>query len=121
MAISFGGVACHNVKGRANLKTTELEVFTRPGMDGHGALDLGDVARPNDFTLVYFGTPAACESWVQSIEALVGTVVSIEDDWGRPTTSWLFIGIQSARITRADQGGGTAGARASIRVKGATQ
>lgn len=121
MAISFGGVTCHGIKGRANLKTVELDVFTRPGMDGHGALDLGDVARPNEFTLVYFGTPAACESWVQSIEAKVGTVVTVADDWGRSTTSWLCISIQSARITRADRGSGTAGARASVRVKGATQ
>lgn len=121
MAISFGGVACHYVKGRANAKTTNLDVFTRPGMDGHGALDLGDVAKPNEFTLVFFGTPAACEAWVQLIEALKGSLVAVEDDWGRTTASWLFIEMQVPRVTRADEGGGTAGARAMVRVKGATQ
>jgi hypothetical protein len=121
MATSFGGVACNNVKGRANSKTTNIEVFTRPGTDGHGALDLGDVARPNDFTLVFFGTPAACETWVGQIEAKVGTLVAVEDDWGRTTASWLCMSIQSAKVVRADRGTGTAGARAVVRVKGATQ
>ena len=122
MAISFGGVTCHNVKGRANLKTTELDVFTRPGMDGHGALDLGDVAKPNEFTLVYFGTPAACETWIRSIEALAGTIVAVADDWGRTTTSWLFDRIQGdPKITPAHRGSGSTGARATVRAKGATQ
>jgi len=118
---SFGGVSCDHVKGTANAKTRRLDVFTRPGLDGHGAVDLGDAADPNTFELTYYGTYTNCLAWLRSIEALRGTIVAVVNDWGTETTSWLFLSYSASPIRRADRGTGVAQARAAVRVKGATQ
>ena len=118
---TFAGITCDSVRGYSRALTERVITFTRPGIDGHGALALGAAAEANTYTLTKYGTYAQVLAWAQSVEAMVGQIVSITDDWGTLTPLWLFTATDTPQIIRADRGTGSALARGQVRARGMSQ
>lgn len=116
---TFGGITCNFVHGHAPSLVAKVEAYERPGIDGTGSLALGDRGDVVQFRLVYFGSYANCLAWVHNIEALIGTPVTVINDWGTTFTNFLAEAmIGPPVITRLDTA--TTTARAEIRIRGRT-
>ena len=62
-------------------------VWSMPGNDGFGVQSLGKGDGEFSYEAVLFGTVAELDAWAVTIEAMQGTIVSIQDDFyvlGRP-------------------------------------
>ena len=97
MAASVGGVSCTFVKGVASDPTERVVIYQVPGIDGVGAqlLGLGDAAFR--FQAVLYGTAAALTTWIASMQALKGTLVTIVDDWAISHTNCLIVRLGQPR------------------------
>lgn len=114
----IGGITCTFVRGQGTSPKNRTEVWTRPGIDGHGAMVLGLGDSPYLFTAVAFGTAAAVATWQSSIEALQGTVVTIVDDWNTTWTNMLITTAANAGRTPRINHDGNGVCRGEVRVEG---
>ena len=116
---TFAGITCDSIKGFSNAPTRRTETFTRPGVNGHGALDLGNAAEPNRYELTKIDTYANVKAWTVLIQAQRGNLVTVDDDWATTTYYWLFDKIDTPQIRRGHKG--TALAIGKITVRGYSQ
>ena len=112
---SVGGVNCTFVRGGANQPKTRLELWQVPGIDGYGAMDVGRGDASFQFLLVKYGSTGTVESWILSIEALQGEVVSITDDHDTVHANCLVVRV-GLPVRTAEQGYG--GVRGQILIQG---
>lgn len=116
MATSIGAVNCDMVKGIAPTKRSQVGIWRRPGVNSPGAHILGKAGQ-FEFLAVEYAAFATVLAWAQSIEALIGTVVTITDDWGNAWANCLITERTSApRIKRMNSAAGNA--RGEIVVRG---
>ncbi len=83
MAANIGGTNCTFVKG--TIPTAVREVtrrFRRAGIDGHGAVQTGKGDSSYVLRAILYGTKAAINTWATAIEAMQGTVIAVENDFG---------------------------------------
>ncbi len=115
---AVGAVSCDFVKGQHAEPKERTEVYQMPGADGYGAHLLGLGDSPFSFDAVKFGTNAAVNSWITSIAALQGTIVTIVDDFGDPLTNMLIQRIGRGVKTPAQEPGTSNDTRGSMRISG---
>lgn len=85
----IGGVTCLMVKGEGLDNTQRVEVYQVPGHDGYGALKLGLGDSAWSFRGVLLDSLANVNTWVASLQALKGAVISVVDDFGTTHTNLL--------------------------------
>ena len=95
MAANIGGVSCSYVTGRVPSWGIRLKTWTRPGMSGVGALDLGDSGERGQIVGVKFDTLTNVNTWAYNIELLQGTLIALENDLG---TTWTGVLVHSVRV-----------------------
>jgi hypothetical protein len=106
MAATIGGVSCTFLKGaKASLKT-RVAVWEVPGLDGYGVMTLGKGSAGFAYTAWKIGTDSDVETWVASLEALQGTIVSATDDWNQTRTNLLVESVGAPQKTTELGNGG---------------
>ena len=112
---SIGGVNCHIVRGDAPDKTARLDVWDRPGVNSPGTQNIGQ-AGAFEFRAILYDAYADVLAWARSIEALVGTVVTITNDWAQAFTGCLITEASTPKISYSYSSSGNA--RGEIVVRG---
>ena len=88
---SIGGVTCDYLYGDIPTLKQLVEIYHRPGMNGVGVRKMGTGEGSFQLRAVNFDTSTgATTTWVGQIEALVGTIVSVVDNWGDTKTNCLI-------------------------------
>lgn len=101
MAAKIGAVACTFVKGRPQGPTARVTFWAVPGFDGIGAQLLGKNRSEFNLTVVLLGFQAAVEAWIGAIEATLGTIVTVETDWGDTFDNCLIVRARARAKTPA--------------------
>jgi len=79
----------------------ELQLITRPGVDGVGVKVLGTRGEPVQWQCrSWHNGDSAANTQIAAIEALQGTIVSTEDEWGTAATHVL---VELAQVTSKQQ------------------
>jgi hypothetical protein len=118
MAVSVGGVACSIVRGDVKLPTERVALWQTAGMDGYGAHLLGEGNAEGRFQCVLYSTAAGVATWFSALEALVGSVVTVVNDWGTSYSSFLVVALsEPIRQAALHVGGGAIG---RVEVRGVT-
>ncbi len=115
---SIGAITCTFVKGDVNGLKLETTAWRVPGINGYGAQTLGLGGSAFAFRAVTFGTSAAIDVWFRAIEALVGSAVTITDDWGLAHTGCLIMRTEIAGRRFRTNHDGLGECRGEIRVEG---
>lgn len=111
---AIGGITCTFVKGDIPSAKGRLDVFYVPGINGPGAHYLGTGDSPFAVRAVLISTGVLCLAWANALQALQGTVVTIENDWATSYTNCLLLEVGEARRIAA----GIGGCRSEILVRG---
>jgi len=82
MAIGIGSVSCTYLRGNIRDLKEEVDVWRTPGIDSYGAQLVGYGDSGFAFDAVLYDTLTNIETWTSDLEALQGTVVTAEDDFG---------------------------------------
>jgi len=118
---SVGGIDCDFVRGTVPGLKTVGEVWHPPGRDGFGAQDLGDGDGRFAVTAVKASDSDTVEAWIDSLEALAWTVVTVVDDHEVTTASCLVesVGVARREGLRLKSGAGMIdGVYAQVRIGG---
>ena len=102
---TVGSVSTDFVSGTPPSLKRTLKTWTRPGIDGVGALDLGKSDGRGRLQLEHHDTQANVEQWIADIEALQGQVVSITPDWGTAYAGCLITEVSQPEIRPWNDGG----------------
>lgn len=94
MAASVGAVTFDHVKGFVRSKNESLDSFTRPGYDGHGSIVIGKRGDESPLTCIKYVESASLATHIAAVEALQGTVVTVEDDFGRQSTACEVLDVR---------------------------
>ena len=88
-------IECDILNGVSPGMTLRTRVWEVPGFDGYGAQTLGLGGGRFELVATKFGQETAVETWLTSMEAIAGTVVSITrrdyDDGGDNTDANMLI------------------------------
>jgi len=118
---SVGGVTCHIVRpATPPAQKQRVATWIVPGLTGIGAHKLGLNDGEWEFTLVFFGTSADCNTWAQNIGALQSTIVTIIDDHA-DTYNNMLIEEVSAPVKSVAYHAlllGATGRRSTLTIKG---
>lgn len=88
---SVGGVSCDFVhRRRVASPQTRVETWSVPGQDGVGIHLLGKGSGEAVFEAVVFAAQSSLQTWYDSLIALVGTIVTIVDDFGASGSNILI-------------------------------
>ncbi len=112
---TFFGIACDLIRSRAAALKLNSELWTEPGRDGFGVHTLGQGDSPFTFVLIEFGSSAAVDSWIASIEGKQGSQGTVVDDWG---TAFANMFARRMSVPRKTAEVGNGGARGEIVVQG---
>ena len=112
---TFGGVSCSFVRGEAAPLTERASIWQLPGHNGYGIQHLGTGDAECAFALVYFSSIANVAAWLAAVQALKGSIVSVENDWGT-TYNYIYVARLSAPMRGPAWHAG--GCRGEIRVQG---
>ena len=99
---SVGGLSCDSVQGELPGLKTMLDVWHVPGLDGVGAMDVGQGDAVAQIEIHKFGNIAAVSTWVGLIEAMQGTLVTIVSDWAVTYTSILIRHVSRPMVESAE-------------------
>jgi hypothetical protein len=111
-------VTCALVIGTPNAKHKAVQTWNRPGINSPAAHVVNQRARWQ-VTLVFFGTYAQCLTWIRSVEALVGSVLTITNSQNQAFTNCLPTMIGPPRISNASlAAGGANDCQAQLRLAG---
>jgi hypothetical protein len=103
---SIGAVLCTFVRGHAPRVKTRLELWRVPGLNGYGALVLGQNDSEFEFTAVCYSSAMGVLDWKLQIEALQGQIVSIINDLGITYSNCLITKLGNLRSAAALAPGG---------------
>jgi hypothetical protein len=91
MSGTVGAIACDLIKGQFEPKQEIVRTWRVFGEDGKSAQQLGQDSQPIKVQCFKFDSLANCETWRNSIYALVGTVVTIVNSDGSSSGNALII------------------------------
>lgn len=109
MASSVGGVACDLVHGVAGDLQERTDTWQVPGLAGVGLHTLGKGGVRFGFVAIEFGTSAAVDTWYTAIQALVGTIITVVDDWNKSHTDLVLESVSQLQKSVALNEGGARG------------
>ncbi|MBE3069584.1 MAG: hypothetical protein IMZ66_05040 [Planctomycetes bacterium] len=93
MATTIGGVTCNYLHGSVGALGTLLELYRPVGRNGVGAQDLGKGPGEWAFEAVLYGSVSTTDTWVASLKALQGTVVTAVDDLAVTRANLLVVSV----------------------------
>ena len=117
MAAAIGGVSCDFVKGDARDLKESVDTWVTPGIDGYGAMAVGQRGSLVQFAAVKYAALADVLTWFAAVQALQSTMISIVDDWGTTHTNILITRI-GRPVKQACIHEGNSWARGTIAVEG---
>lgn len=91
MAASVGGVSTSIARGEPSALVGRVTTWVVPGLNGVGAHAIGDNAGEWRYRLIHHESAAAIETWLRAIDALVGTVISVTDNFGTVRSNLLVM------------------------------
>ena len=118
MSASVGGVLCTYVKGVSTGLQQNVMNWSVPGTNGQFALDLGFNDGEFAFKLVQYDSLTNVVAWKNSIEVLLGSVVTIVDDWGQNWANCLLVNVSKLDRTPAAGAGGIITCRGELAISG---
>ncbi|NLE62137.1 MAG: hypothetical protein GX616_27585 [Planctomycetes bacterium] len=83
---SIGGVTCTFLRGVVPALKEEAIVSRRPGMNGYEILLTGAGDSQGQLQATLRSSDAGCDTWIASIQALQGDIVTVVNDHGDTTT-----------------------------------
>lgn len=117
---SIGAISVDILRGETEGESGALKehvtTWTVPGIAGTGALKLGKNRSSFRYLAIKFGSESAVETFLRNVEAAVGTVVSITDDFGQVRANMLVEEARAPRKIVATSNLGTH--RGEIRITG---
>jgi len=107
-------VACDLVRGDPTQQTQRLAVWHTPGVNNPGAHALGLGNGRFRVVAVEWAAAATLVAWQASLAALVGSVVTITNDWGTSYANCLITRVGPLQRTTANVGSG----RGQVQIEG---
>lgn len=116
MAPRIGYISFKHLRGEVFPLATQLEGFTRPGIDGSGSINLGQRAKESSLeSTQYYSTRALASSAKDDYYALQGDEVSMVDEDGR---YWSRVEVTEVTVEPIkDLAYSTTGAKAKMKAK----
>jgi len=105
MAANIGGTSCDYVRGDVTPLRERVETWVVPGLDSVGAMLLGQNEGQAAVVATKLNTVGACNTWIETLEAMIGSVVTIENDLGDNNAACLITGLGVPEKTAAYQPG----------------
>lgn len=96
MAATVGGVSCTYVQGSQRGFVQRVLTWFVPGVDGYFALKLGFNDSSFAFRCIQYDSLTNLQTWKNTLEALIGTVVSVTDDQGTTYSSLLVTDVRGS-------------------------
>ena len=120
MSATIGGIACDFLSGNAADEKEQVRVWHRLGVDGLGTLAIGSGDSEFSFRATRIEIDATVKAWIESIEALQGTTVTIVDDHAWEHANMTIIRVRRLSVAAAYRPGEATPAqkRAVIIVEG---
>lgn len=98
---TVGAVTFTFLYGRIPAAQDAVELYDRPGLDGHGARKLGKRSPPATLRGVTFETSINnAGAQLVAAQALAGTIVTVVDDFGVSTSNVLIEDVRQASDPR---------------------
>jgi len=101
---AIGAISCQFVRGHVPRWRTRVETWQVPGINGHGAKKSGKGKGAFRLVAEATGTNAEIDVWIAAIEDLVGTIVTITNDWGDSFLYCLITKLGQPIVKRARVG-----------------
>ena len=118
MATSVGSVAIDILSGNVNPQRPRMETWHIPGVTGQGAQNMGSNQASFAYRATLYGTAAAVETRLVALAAVQGTVVTIEDDFGKQRANCLVTQVGTPQRKDIIRLGLTGQMRAVVSVAG---
>ena len=117
MATSIGAITCDVVNaGRISGLRESVVTWTNPGHNGVGAHLVGQHGEGSQITAEHWDTIANIRTWKANLEALVGTIVSVTDNYAVVTTNVLVLDARTDDHAIIHAGTNKARGTAALRV-----
>lgn len=114
-----GSVNCDYVKGEAPAAKTRVRTWYRDGINYVAAQDLGKGDAEFRFRCIYIDLRANVDTWIAAMQALQGTVQTINTDWNVAIANCLITRVGNASVIAVmDPNGAQLKARAEIEISG---
>jgi len=113
---TVGGVSTDIAIGEASALVGRTATWVVPGLDGVGAHAIGDNQGSFRYRLIHHGSQAAVETWLRAIDALVGTVITVVDEFSVSRTSLLV--MQSSGHRKQAVVSNSGNGRAEVTISG---
>jgi len=118
MAANIGGTSCDFVQsGDVTPCRERVSTWHVPGRDSVGAMQLGQNDGGGSVRALKFGTAAAVNAWIDAIEAMAGTVVTIENDFGDTDANCLITRVAPAQKSAAYVPGSSTTTRGQLDIE----
>ena len=88
---TVGGVSTDIVLGEPSALVGRTRTWTVPGLNGVGAHAVGNSQGSWSYRLIHHESLANIETWLRAIDALVGTVITITDNFGTVRSNLLVM------------------------------
>lgn len=95
---SCGGTSCDILRGTAPVQRERVDIWESPGFDGYGAQVTGAGDAQCRFTAIKFGSAAAVNTWVATLQAMQGALVTVINDRGDSYSTILLVKVGNADI-----------------------
>jgi len=110
---TINGITCSKISGHPRPQMERIERFEIPGIDGVGLHLYGKGDGQWMAELVYYESGGNVDAWYLQIAALVGSIVTIVNDWNTTSTDVLVGDVSPLQKIVAI---GEGGARGSCQV-----
>lgn len=115
---AIGDVNFDLSRGLPQLLRPRVDLWEVPGIDGYGAQVLGNGQGEFDFVVVsYQPSNSFANSFIDVLNALQGTVVSLTDDWGDDYDNVLVQNVDSRNAKRPCIHNGSAAVRVECTLR----
>jgi hypothetical protein len=102
---AIGSLTINAWRGTVQGEQKPVEIVTRAGVAGTGALIGAAVATPYTVETDFYGTSAQCDTWRDTALGYVGTSVSITDSIGATWSDTLVEGVSFVYLRAKGLGG----------------
>ncbi len=117
MAANIGGTACTFVKGAVPNGVREVVTrFRRAGIDGYGAIKTGKGDSSYVLRAIGYGSKVEVKNWATAIEAMQGTVIGVENDFGDTHGDSLLDRVTPPRKSAAYKPGSSQTTRGEMQI-----
>lgn len=114
---SIGGITCTFLRGVPPAMKEEAAITRRPGIDGYEIHLTGKGDAQGQLTASFRSSNAGCNTWVNSLQALQGTVVTVVNDHGDTFAGCYLAHVGQPTKSAAYRPGTSITTRADVQIQ----